>query len=91
MVLPLRRHRVSAAASPALGDLRQGTRPIVHERPPTLEQVRARIGRLDPFRDDVRQRRLDDLARVVRLLALQSRNDDVKRGPRRTELVKAFG
>ena len=41
--------------------------PIVHE-PPPLEQVRPGVGRFDLVADDVGQRRLDDLARVVRLL-----------------------
>ena len=42
--------------------------PIVHEYPPTLEQVRAGVRGLDLVLYDVGQRRLDDLARVVRLL-----------------------
>ena len=42
--------------------------PIVHEPPPPLEQVRAGVGRLDRILDSVRQRRLDDFARMVRLL-----------------------
>ena len=43
-------------------------RPLVHQPPAALEQVRPRVGRLDLVLDHVRQRRLDDLARVVRLL-----------------------
>ena len=35
---------------------------------PPLEQVRPRIGCLNPVADHVRQRRLDDLPRVARLL-----------------------
>ena len=40
----------------------------MHEPPPPLEQVRPRVGRLDRVADRVRQRRLDDLPRVVGLL-----------------------
>ena len=43
-------------------------RPIVHEPPPTLEQIRPGIGRFDLVRDHVRERGLDDLARVIRVL-----------------------
>ena len=38
--------------------------PVVHQPPPTLEQVGARIGCLGLVADHVLQRRLDDLARV---------------------------
>ena len=43
-------------------------RPIVHQPAPPLEQVRAGISGFDLILDHVRQRRLDDLARVIRLL-----------------------
>ena len=43
-------------------------RPVVHEPTPALEQVRPRVGRFDLVLNDMRQRRLDDLARVVGLL-----------------------
>ena len=46
---------------------REVGRPIVHQPAAPLEQVRPRVGRLDPVADHVRQRRLDDLPRVVRL------------------------
>ena len=49
---------------------------IVHEPPPPLEQVRAGVGRLDRILDSVRQRRLDDLARMVRLLGRPVRKLD---------------
>ena len=39
-------------------------RPIVHQQPPAIERVSARIGRLHLVGDYVRQCRLDDLARV---------------------------
>ena len=42
--------------------------PVVHKPPPPLEQVGAGIGHFDPVQDDVSQRCLDHLARVVRLL-----------------------
>ena len=42
--------------------------PIVHEPPPTLEQVRPRVGRFDLVLHRVRERRLDDLAWVIRFL-----------------------
>ena len=38
---------------------------------PPLEQVRAGIGSFDLILDHVRQRRLDDLARVIRLIGLR--------------------
>lgn len=41
--------------------------PIMHEDTATLEQVRARIGHLDPVLDHMRQRRLDHLTGLVRL------------------------
>ena len=41
-------------------------RPLVHEPPPALEQVRTRIGGLDFVLDHVRERHLDNLARVIR-------------------------
>ena len=40
--------------------------PIVHEPAPALEKVRARIGRLDPVPDPMRQGRLDDLPGMIR-------------------------
>ena len=43
-------------------------RPVVHQPPPALKQVRPGVGRLDLVLDHVRQRRLDDLARVIGLL-----------------------
>ena len=42
--------------------------PIVHEPPPPLEQVGPGIGHLDLVLDHVRERRLDDLAPMVRRL-----------------------
>ena len=42
--------------------------PIVHQPPPTLEQIRPRVGRLGLVADHVRKRRLDHLPRVVGLL-----------------------
>ena len=45
-------------------------RPVVHQPPPPLEQVRPGIGRLDRVADDVRQRRLD--ARTVSTAAATS-------------------
>ena len=56
--------------------------PVVHQPPPTLEQVRPRVGGLDPVADDVRQRGLDDHPRVV-IEAAQSRKLDRKRAERR--------
>ena len=41
---------------------------VVHQVAPTLEQVRAGVGGLDLVPNDMRQRRLDDLARVIGLL-----------------------
>ena len=43
-------------------------RPVIHEPPPTLEQVGTGIGGFNLVLDHVRQRRLDDLPRVVGLL-----------------------
>ena len=40
--------------------------PMVHQESATLEQVRARVGRLDVVPDDVSQRGLNNLPRVVR-------------------------
>ena len=40
-------------------------RPVVHQQPPPLEQVRPRIRRLHLVRHHMRQRRLDDLPRMV--------------------------
>ena len=40
-----------------------------------MEQVQASMCRLDPVADSVSHRRLDDLARVVRLVA-QTRNEE---------------
>ena len=42
-------------------------RPVVHQVAPALEQVRARVGRLDLVLDDMRQRRLNDLAWMIGL------------------------
>ena len=42
--------------------------PVVHQPPPTLEQVGASVGRLGLVADHVRQRCLDHLPRVVGLL-----------------------
>ena len=39
-------------------------RPVFDQPPSALEQVRSRVGRFDLVSDDVRQRRLDDLAPV---------------------------
>ena len=41
--------------------------PIIHQLPPPLEQVRPRVGGLDLVGNHVRQRRLDDLARMIGL------------------------
>lgn len=46
-------------------------RPVAHQPPPPLEQIRLRTNRLDFVLDHVRQRCLDDLAHVVRLLRRQ--------------------
>ena len=46
----------------------QVRRPIVYQPLPTLEQVGTGVGGLDLVLDHMRQRRLDDLPRVVRLL-----------------------
>ena len=51
-------------------------RPVVHQPPPQLEQVRTRVGRLDLVLDHVGQRRLDDLAGGAVSSAAQSRNDE---------------
>ncbi len=70
-------------------------RPRVHEPPPAFEQVRARVGRLGPLAHDVRQRRLDDLARTVGALGRpvpERRAEAVRPGPagaRRTEQHRA--
>ena len=40
-------------------------RPIVHQQPPPLEQIRPGVGRLHVVLDDVRQRPLNDLPRMV--------------------------
>ena len=42
--------------------------PLVHQAAPTLEQVRPRVGRFDLVLHRVRERRLDDLAWVIRFL-----------------------
>ena len=47
---------------------RQVVGPIVHEPTPMREQVRPGVGSLHLVLDHMRQRRLDDLARMVRLL-----------------------
>ena len=44
-----------------LHPLGQVTRPVVHQRTPAFEQVRAGIGRLHPVADHMRQGRLDHL------------------------------
>ena len=49
---------------PPLGKV---TCPVVHQDTPALEQVRARIGRLHPVPDHMRQGRLDHLPGMVRL------------------------
>ena len=51
--------------------------PVVHQPPPTLEQIRARIRPLDVVRHHVRQCRLDDLPRMV-----GPRGRPVRNGPR---------
>ena len=38
----------------------------IHQPTPALEQVRAGVGRLDLVPDHMRERRLDDLVRMVR-------------------------
>ena len=43
-------------------------RPLLHQPAPALEQVRTPIGCLNLVLHDMRQRSLDDLARMVRLL-----------------------
>ena len=43
-------------------------RPLLHERPPPLEQVRPPIRRVDGVRVHMRRRQLADLARGVRAL-----------------------
>ena len=43
-------------------------RPVGHELSPPVEQVGPGVGGLDLVLDDVRQRRLDDLTRMVGLL-----------------------
>ena len=62
---PLRCFRVGSLLR---ARFREVVGPIVHEPTPTLEQVRSGIGGLDPVLHHMRQRRLDDLARMVRLL-----------------------
>ena len=47
--------------------LGQVTCPVVHQDTPAVEQVGARIGRLDPVADHMRQGRLDHLPGMVRL------------------------
>ena len=59
--------RVGGATS--TGEVR---RPVVHEPASALEQVRAPIGCLDPVLDHVREGRLDDLPRMIRLLRVDS-------------------
>ena len=44
-----------------------GRRSVVHQPPPAPEQVRPRVGRLDLVLDQLRQRRLDNSARMIRL------------------------
>ena len=44
--------------------------PVLRRPTTALDRVRACVGDLDPVRHDVRQRRLDDLPRMVRVLDL---------------------
>ena len=53
--------------------VRQIGGPIVHELLPPFEEVRTHVGGLDPVLDDVCQRRLDDLVRMVGRLGLSGR------------------
>ena len=46
----------------------QVRRPVVHQLPPALEQVGARVGRLDLVADNMRQGGFDDLAPMVGFL-----------------------
>ena len=50
----------------ATDPLVQVTRPVVHQDTPALEQVRTRIGRLDPVADHMSQGRLDHFPGMVR-------------------------
>ena len=68
----------SSADAPTASDLARHSpiafaayvgRPIVHQPPPAFEQVRPGVGSFDLVLDNVGQRRLDHLARVVRLLS----------------------
>ena len=52
----------------ATDPLVQVTRPVVHQDTPSFEQVRTRIGRLDPVPDHMRQGRLDHLPGMIGLL-----------------------
>ena len=61
----------------------QVARPVVHQDTPPLEQVRARVGRLDLVPDHMRQGRLDHLAWMVRLLGRpvpETRTEPVRHG-----------
>ena len=60
----------SAVARPAASAAVAGEvlGPVVHQPPPALEQVRPRVGRLDLVLNDVGERRLDHLPRMVGLL-----------------------
>ena len=60
--------RVDQPTGPALHSRRPGSRRVIHEPAPTLEQVGAPVGRLDPVADHVRQSRLDHLPGMVCLL-----------------------
>ena len=48
--------------------LGQVTRPVLYQDTLALKQIRARIGRLDPVPDHMRQSRLDHLSRMIGLL-----------------------
>ena len=52
--------------------------PVIHDPPPTLEQVRAPVGCLDLAADLVRQGSLHHLARMIGLFGAQSRKLDRK-------------
>ena len=63
-------------------------RPVVHQPTPALEQARAPVGCLDPVLDHMRQGRLDDLARMIRSSAAQSRK--LERNPWGTAAIPCF-
>ena len=54
----------------------RATRPVLHQGPPPLEEIRSRIGGRDPVLYNVRQGRLDHFPRVVGLLGHLSRNEE---------------